>query len=376
MLFFKREYKKTIKEINGINNYDDLKEILDKLNTNKFSKEKIDELKNMLYNKYKTINSDIFPLIIEYFYRKENILEFEIACFLLDKLHTKIEYLTNLENIKISEEKFFKLLPIICEIVSKSTTGIADCMYLILLNFNNCYDKIDEDYKKIIRKSLYKIHFALDYLKNNDTKPTIEMKKSLEIMVDVARLYNDRNILEFVENALDIDYIEINLFAVITLICNNVRIYDSYVEELARDYRTTKRFYKLLRSIGRLYRFPEEYYKQEHLAIGDMVQWLMHPAEIGDAPDEIELLETFERNNEIFYVFKFKSSKEEFKDKGWMIGISGGYEKDIEPTIDNSGYTFSDFEAYDGNNAKILVNNIINKIEKHREEYEKTKINK
>lgn len=362
MLFLNKEYRKLIKDINNTNKYEELVKVLDKFNTSSLSSEKIDELKDILLKKYKSINSDIFPYIIEYFYSKDTKLEFSIACLLLEKLCNKIEFLTNLENIQISEDRFFEFLPTLCEVVMQNVSGIADCMYMILLNNSKYYEKIDKKYKDTIIKSLYKIGMALDYIEKTKIKPTKEILVNIEIMVDLARLYNDPRVLKFVERTLDLDNIEVNLFAVCTLIYNNIPIADGYIEELAKEDRTCKRFYKILREINKLFRYPEEYLTQERLARADMVYWLMHPAEIGDVPDSIEFVQTFEKNNEVFYVFKFKSNKEVFKDKDWMIGISGGFKKDIEPTIDNSGFTFSDFEVFDEEKILEEAYRIIDKI--------------
>lgn len=362
MLFLNKEYRKLIKDINNTNKYEELVKVLDKFNTSSLSSEKIDELKDILLKKYKSINSDIFPYIIEYFYSKDTKLEFSIACLLLEKLCNKIEFLTNLENIQISEDRFFEFLPTLCEVVMQNVSGIADCMYMILLNNSKYYEKIDKKYKDTIIKSLYKIGMALDYIEKTKIKPTKEILVNIEIMVDLARLYNDPRVLKFVERTLDLDNIEVNLFAVCTLIYNNIPIADGYIEELAKEDRTCKRFYKILREINKLFRYPEEYLTQERLARADMVYWLMHPAEIGDVPDSIEFVQTFEKNNEVFYVFKFKSNKEVFKDKDWMIGISGGFKKDIEPIIDNSGFTFSDFEVFDEEKILEEAYRIIDKI--------------
>ena len=43
------------------------------------------------------------------------------------------------------------------------------------------------------------------------------------------------------------------------------------------------------------------------------------------------------------YEYKFTSVKDEFKDRGYMIGISGGFPKD-KITTANTGDTFSKFE--------------------------------
>ena len=130
MLFLNKEYRKLIKDINNTNKYEELVKVLDKFNTSSLSSEKIDELKDILLKKYKSINSDIFPYIIEYFYSKDTKLEFSIACLLLEKLCNKIEFLTNLENIQISEDRFFEFLPTLCEVVMQNVSGIADCMYM------------------------------------------------------------------------------------------------------------------------------------------------------------------------------------------------------------------------------------------------------
>lgn len=347
MIFLKKEYRTLIKSINESKTFAELNSIFEKLDIKNYSDDKVNELKEILLTKYKSINSDTFPYIIEYFYSKETEKEFGIACELLSKLHRKVEFLPSLENINLSEERFMQVLPIVCEIALNTATGITNCMYLIILNHTKYYDKIENKYKEMIKRSLYKIGMALNYIETKKVTPSKEILANIEVMVDVARLYNDSKVLKYVEKSLDLDNIEINLFSVCTLIYNNVPIPDSYIIELAKEGVTCRRFYKILRDINKLFRFPEEYLTQEHLAKSDMIYWLMHPAEIGDVPDEIELYNTFERDEEIFYVYKFKSNKEEFKDKGFMIGISGGYKKDVEPTIDNSGYTFSDFEIFD-----------------------------
>ncbi len=353
-----------IKNINEANNYQELSKTLDKLNTNDMADEKITELSEILLKKYKSINSDIFPYIIEYYYSKSTLKEFKIAIYLLHKLYNRIEFVTDLENIILDEEKFLELVPILSDIVMDNFHGISDCMYLVLLNHDKYYEKIEDKYKGIIKNSLYKIGIMLDYLAETKTKPTNDMLKSLEIMVDVARMYNDSKILKYVERSLDIDDIEINLFSVCTLIYNNVQVPDAYINELAKENRTCKRFYKILRNMNRLYRFPEEYLTKEHLAMSDMVNWLMHPAELANVPDTIEFVKSFEMNDEEFFVFKFTSNIEKFKDKGQMIGISGGYKKNSEPTIDNSGYTFSDFDKFEEDKIMELSQKIIDKINK------------
>ena len=73
-----------------------------------------------------------------------------------------------------------------------------------------------------------------------------------------------------------------------------------------------------------------------------MIDWLVYPTELGKAPDTIELVDVIEKNDIEFYIYKFSSDV--FKDRGDMIGISGGFVKDTF-TLKEAGFVFSNFDT-------------------------------
>lgn len=364
----KKEYKELIKKMNQAKKYEEVKEILDSFHKDMFEEGKIKEFTSIMIKKYRKISSNIYPFIIQYFYEKNSKLEFNIACELLQNHYCDIPYITNLESIPISEEKFLDFLPTLLKIIKENASGIADCMYLILLGHEESYDKITEEQKKVIMESLYKINIAMDYIEQMENEPTLDLLKSIEIMVDVAKRYCNVNILKYVERTLNLDVLEINLFAVNTLLYNNVPVLDSYIDELGQKLETCKRFHRMLSRMEKLYRFPEKYANQEHFVLSDMYCWLTHPAELGEAPSHLEIAGKFEWREETFYICKFQSSKEGMKQKGWMVGVSGGYHILEEPSFPTSGYTFSDFEELDEENAIEQCKKLISKIDQALEE--------
>ncbi len=373
-MFF-NEYHKIIKKINSTKNMQELSSYLESLEMGKADPLKREKFTQIFIQKYSKFDEEIFPYIIDYYYSQESLEEFEIACKLLKNLYLKVAFLTNLESIKINREKFKMLLPVIVQIVMDSFSGIADCMYLILLNNTAYYDEINREDRKTITRSLYKIGMELDYLQEKKMKPTQEMLMNLEIMVDLAKEFNDNKILDFVERTLDLNCNEVSLFALNTLIYNNKNVSDECIEAIAKDPVTAERFYRLLKRNNRLFRFPEAYLTLENLSLSNMVNWLRHPAELGRSPDDIQLVKVFEYEQEMFYIYKYKCDLEKFKDKGYMIGISGGYVNKDEENLEPSGYTFSNFTTFvDEKQSEEECIKIIHQIkEMWKKEYAKAK---
>ena len=112
-------------------------------------------------------------------------------------------------------------------------------------------------------------------------------------------------------------------------------------------------FYNALDNMNRLELFPEEYVSQEKFAESNMVDWLCYPTELGREPDEIEL-DIFEDSKYEFYLFRFRSDSEGWKEKGWMAGLAGPFKAEEIPTINSSGYTFSRFDEWDSKSRRII----------------------
>jgi len=88
---------------------------------------------------------------------------------------------------------------------------------------------------------------------------------------------------------------------------------------------------------------------QAAMAEADMVAWLAYPTELGDRPDQIELLRTIESDTSDgpcdLFVFRFRVREPHWAaDRGWMIGVAGPYLRSQQPTPRGLGFTFSRLE--------------------------------
>ena len=107
------------------------------------------------------------------------------------------------------------------------------------------------------------------------------------------------------------------------------------VEALAAKAHVRPMLYAMLKDLERLDLFPERYRSAESRAEGILAYWLMHPNELQDAPEEIELVETLCREvcgqEGDFYVLRFKMGDGHWAAKdGWLLGLAGPFRgKDV-----------------------------------------------
>jgi hypothetical protein len=84
----------------------------------------------------------------------------------------------------------------------------------------------------------------------------------------------------------------------------------------------------------------------------DLATWLAYPTELGERPDEIEVVQTLESNTPDgpcdLFVFRFRVLEPHWAaDRGWMIGVAGPYLRSLQPTSQGLGLTFSRLEGED-----------------------------
>ena len=99
---------------------------------------------------------------------------------------------------------------------------------------------------------------------------------------------------------------------------------------------------------------------QEKIACAEMRNWLCHPRECGETLETLDLVDTLIYDEHLYYIFKYTSTAPKLQERGFMIGVAGGYDKDM--ISDNeTGHTFSDFEPI-GDNYKEQAVGIIQMI--------------
>jgi len=138
------------------------------------------------------------------------------------------------------------------------------------------------------------------------------------------------------------------MFAAISLLRHECEPAKEDIMDIAANSETRNWFYNALVKMGRSEIYPEEYRNQKSFAESNMVEWLVYPTELGRMPDEIELMNVFDIDEKEYYLFRFRcQSSEHWKEKGWMAGVAGPFDKRNSPTTLAEGHTFSHFENWE-----------------------------
>lgn len=178
------------------------------------------------------------------------------------------------------------------------------------------------------------------------------------IIADLLGYINAENTITELQNYLKLNDNKLVMFATVSLLRLDFNPGGQLFERLAADTECRKWFYNQLEEIHKEGLFPQEYKTQTAFAESDMVNWLLYPTELGRMPDSIELMQVVEVDtNSVdgvvdFYLYRFKSDHESFKDYGWMAGISGYFPKKEQPLTQGYGYTFSSFEKWESKSAE------------------------
>ncbi|HLZ17359.1 MAG TPA: hypothetical protein VKQ08_09980 [Cyclobacteriaceae bacterium] len=103
--------------------------------------------------------------------------------------------------------------------------------------------------------------------------------------------------------------------------------------QVARDPALRCGLFKMLEAYDKAELFPALYLTLEKGAEGYLVNWLEFPTELGNAPDEIEILALITHESDFeYYAFKYRSQLPRWaRQRDWMIGISGPYQKNSRP---------------------------------------------
>ena len=123
------------------------------------------------------------------------------------------------------------------------------------------------------------------------------------------------------------------------------------IAEVAAAPATRNYLYKRLVEIGKQELFPAQYRDLTKVAESDLTQWLMHPNELGDEPEDMGLVRSIPvdeggRSGAIF-LFRFRAKPSHWAAKfGWMAGIAGPYWANEEPAQIGSE-TFSELIPFE-----------------------------
>lgn len=186
-----------------------------------------------------------------------------------------------------------------------------------------------------------------------DDPELFELTDNAGIVADLLGSFHDRAAIEELQKFLLQHDNRLKMFAAVSLLKQDQPVSDAAAFTIAADPEARNLFYESLAALKKESFFPAKYATQASFAESDMINWLTYPTELGRLPDSIELMETPEfdlpggGDKAVFFLFRFKSDHEGFKDYGWMAGVSGYYLKSEMPTTSSNGYTFSSFEKWD-----------------------------
>jgi hypothetical protein len=145
----------------------------------------------------------------------------------------------------------------------------------------------------------------------------------------------------------------LRLYAVLSLLRQDREVDISAVTEIATDAEARKFLFEGLQLLERSQLYPAEYRDQSWLAESDLVNWLIRPAELGRAPDEVELVRSIEfdpggEGLADYYLFRFRNDPPHWASRhGWLAGVAGPFLRKDQPTVQSLGDTFSAFTPWD-----------------------------
>lgn len=216
--------------------------------------------------------------------------------------------------------------------------------------------KENDFFKKEMIKDYNDLISILASLSNNqtgdiwfwDNEEYMDARYKAGIIADLMGFILGKDIEESLKHSLTLNDNKIKMYIIISLLRLSQDVDNEHFESVASSAETRSLFYNKLEELGQVSKFPSKYYNQEAFAESDMVNWLIYPTELARIPDAIELMKVVEIADKYeIYLFRFKSDSEDWKDNGWMAGISGPYLLAEKPSAKSSGYTFSQFEKWD-----------------------------
>ena len=120
------------------------------------------------------------------------------------------------------------------------------------------------------------------------------------------------------------------------------------VYNLAKKDELRGMLHDILQEYSRLDLFPKDFLDVESQARAELAYWLMHPNELQDPPEKIELVEkiqrTFNDREGEYFVLRYKMPEGHWAEKeGWLVGLSGPFFGDEKP-YQGTAAAFSRFE--------------------------------
>jgi hypothetical protein len=157
----------------------------------------------------------------------------------------------------------------------------------------------------------------------------------------------------------------LRMYALLSLLRHDREVGPAAVAAVAESAEARKFLFDGLQKLERFHLYPAAYRNQAALAESDLVNWLIHPTELGRAPDAVELVQAVPFDTETdagwadYYLFRFRTDAPHWAARyGWIAGVSGPFLRKDAPTIQALGDTFSTFTPWDRKPAAEHVEDV------------------
>ncbi len=160
--------------------------------------------------------------------------------------------------------------------------------------------------------------------------------------LDIAGHLQSPKLTPLLKRALRLHDPRLVAFAAISLIRRGSPVPAKTLETIAACHETRTLLFVHLEALKQLARFPKAWRTWEAFAAEEMVEWLMHPSELGREPDALEHMAALTQGKHTIHVWRFREDKQP-----WKAGISGPFLErgPIEPQ--HGGSTFSRFDVWE-----------------------------
>ncbi len=319
----------------------------------------IDSFIDELSESYSELCMDHVPFAIESLYKSDEKIKTMIFCMLFEFTCVELPYVTNLESLPLFGAKLEYIYHTLVEVFSSCFNGIGDCVGLIILNYDPEMSFAQpEEKQRIISGVQKRLELLYKYVSENGCDGD-EIISALSVTLDMAARLNNDDISVYLRKLSELQLdLESELFLVKAMALNDMPVLLESIDRLVEF--DASRLIRILGSIGRMDLFKGSHITQEKIAYAEMRNWLCHPSECGETLDTLEIVDTLIHDEHLYYIFKYTSTAPKLQERGFMIGVAGGYDKDV--ISDNeTGHTFSDFEPI-GDNYKEQALGIIQMI--------------
>lgn len=299
------------------------------------------------------LDTQHIPYALDSLYRSNDKFKNMVFCVLFEETCTELPFVTNLESYPMFKAKMELFYHTLAEVFSSCYNGIGDCAALIILNNDPQLQLASNIDKAIITEGVEKRMSLLNKFVSENGCENEEVVSSFAVTLDLTTYVNNDAIFKEIEKTrtLDLDP-ECKLFLLKTMARNGLDGARELAGELV-DFDAS-RMIRILEGTGNTDLLEAIGLTQEKIAYSEMKNWLMYPTECGDTLEELEFVDKMIYNDYAYYIFKFTSSAPKLAERGYMIGVAGGYSKD-RLSDNQTGHTFSKFDSIEADHEKQAI---------------------